>query len=427
MGLLYLPSGKTETTVKSGIISNYNPQQVVEYNATSSRDYFNESKHPRYPLVTQPFGAIQYPHKASPTIVEYEEEFQIAVQATKSATDWLFTLIDGVTTVSLDIIDSEYKDDKRIFTVSSSQNTEGLFDLQMNCSESDDYQTHAVKIVEEKTYPFTFVQISDAHFPTYFGTGINTTEINLEEIEKIRLLEPDFVLCTGDLVQGPQLMFFNPETGKPMSMQSQVRLGLWALDLLEIPVYYIAGNHEFSPSNLLPDDLTEAWHKYLGPLRYQNFNYLDWSFVGFGTDFPGLYPEEKNALKAILNEEAGKANILYYHFDFDGDATELINQYPIEVGLYGHRHEDTGELREGTIENYYSGDTFYHLQGPLYGRYFSLFTINNATGLTLNDTLHNFVLKPYTPEKTNANSILFTLGILFVMTLNIRRKRRRKN
>ncbi|MHA2255209.1 MAG: metallophosphoesterase family protein [Candidatus Heimdallarchaeaceae archaeon] len=398
--------------------------QVDKYNATSSRDYFNESKHPRYSLVTQPFGMIQYPHKAFPTIIEFDEEFNIAIQATKSATDWLFTLIDGTTSVNLEIIDSEYLDDQRIFTVSPSQNTEGLYDLQLNCSEGDDYQTHAVKIIEEKIYPYTFVQISDVHFPTYYGTGINTTEINLEEIEKIRLLNPDFVICTGDLVQGPQLMFFNPETGKAMNMKSQIRLGLWALDLLDTPVYYVAGNHEFSPSNLVPDDLTEAWHHYLGPFRYQNFDYLDWSFVGFGSDSPGLFAEEKDALKGILNGVAGKANVLYYHFDFSGDATELFNKYPIEIGIYGHHHEVTGELRSTSVEIYYKGDTLYHLQGPLYGRYFELFTINNETSLTLNDTLHNFILEPYTPEKTSSSAYLVILSTIFVISLNFRRKRR---
>ena len=425
MSSLYLQTGIKEVNAK--LSNNDGFQfQVDQYNATSSRDYFNESKHPRYPLVTQPFGMIQYPHKAFPTIIEYDEEFKIAIQATKSATDWLFTLIDGTTSVNLEIIDSDYKDDQSIFTVSPSQNTEGLYDLQLNCSEGDDYQTHAVKIIEEKQYPYTFVQISDAHFPTYFNTGINSTEINLEEIEKIRLLNPDFVICTGDLVQGPQLMFLNPETGKPMSMKSQIRLGLWALDLLNIPVYYIAGNHEFSPSNLVPDDLIESWHYYFGPRRYQNFDYLDWSFVGFGTDFPGLFADEMDAIKGILNEVAGKANVLYYHFDFAGDATELINKYPIEVGIYGHRHEDTGELRSTSVEIYYSSDTLYHLQGALYGRYFELFTINNETSLTLNNTLHNFILEPYTPEKTSTSAYLVMLSAIFVISFNIRKKRRNK-
>ncbi|NPD89148.1 MAG: hypothetical protein HGN29_10515 [Asgard group archaeon] len=424
MGSLYLQTGIIGVNAETRNNNNFQ-LQVDQYNATSSRDFFNESKHPRYPLVTQPFGMIQYPHKAFPTIVKFDEEFRIAIQATKSAEDWLFTLIDGSTSITLEIIDSEYRNDQRIFTVISSQNTEGLYDLQMNCSEGDDYQTHAVNLIEEKKYPYTFVQISDAHFPTYFATGINTTEINLEEIEKIRQLNPDFVICTGDLVQGPQLMFLNPETGKPMSMKSQLRLGLWALDLLNVPVYYIAGNHEFSPSNLVPDDLTEAWHYYLGPLRYQNFDYLDWSFVGFGTDSPGLYADEKDAIKGILNEVAGKANVLYYHFDFSGDATELINKYPIEVGIYGHRHEDTGELRDTSIEIYYGVDTLYHLQGSLYGRYFELFTINNETSLTLNNTIHNFILEPYTPEKTRTSAYLVVLSAFFVLSLNIRRKRRK--
>lgn len=417
----------TQTSIRGFDIELPNKEIKLEngsYYASSPYDFFNESKHPRYPLVTRPFGIIQYPNKAHPIIVEYDEEFEIIVEVPKSSKDFVIKLINGSTTIDLTITDSKYKEDKRYFTVVPTTNIEGLYDLQLNCSEGDDYQTHSVKIMEEKKYPFTFVQISDLHFPTYFETGINTTEINLQEIEKIRALNPDFIICTGDLMQGPQLLFLNPEGGT-MSGESQLKLGLWALDLLNLPVFLIAGNHEISQSGLVPDNLEENWYKFMGPLRYQSFDFLDWSFVGFGSSFEGLNLNEKESIDNILNLVANNANILYYHFDFNGDATRFINKFPIEVALYGHYHEDNGTIRETNEQYYFIDDTLYHLEGPLYGRYFTLFTVNNQTSLSAKNETYNFVLRPYTPTKTNAPSyIIFLLSsMVIVIALKVRKRK----
>jgi len=394
------------------------------YYASSPYDFFNESKHPRYPLVTRPFSIIQYPNKAHPAIIEYNEEFEVIIEVPRSSNDWVLKLINGTTSIDLDVTNSKYKEDKRYLTVLPTNNVEGLYDLQLNCSEGDDYQTHSVKIMEEKKYPFTFVQISDLHLPTYFETGINTTEINFQEFEKIRALNPDFIICTGDLMQGPQLLFLNPEGGT-MSGESQLKLGLWALDLLNIPVFLIGGNHEFSQSGLVPDNLEENWYRFMGPLRYQSFNILDWSFVGFGSSFEGLDLDEKESLDSILNSVANNANILYYHFDFNGDATRFINKFPIEVALYGHLHEDNGTIRETNEQFYTLDNTLFHLEGPLYGRYFTHFTVNNQTSLSAKNETYNFVLRPYTPTKTNAPSyITFIFSSMIIAIILKLRKRK---
>ena len=394
------------------------------YYASSPYDFFNESKHPRYPLVTRPFSIIQYPNKAHPAIIEYNEEFEVIIEVPRSSNDWVLKLINGTTSIDLDVTNSKYKEDKRYLTVLPTNNVEGLYDLQLNCSEGDDYQTHSVKIMEEKKYPFTFVQISDLHLPTYFETGINTTEINFQEFEKIRALNPDFIICTGDLMQGPQLLFLNPEGGT-MSGESQLKLGLWALDLLNIPVFLIGGNHEFSQSGLVPDNLEENWYRFMGPLRYQSFNILDWSFVGFGSSFEGLDLDEKESLDSILNSVANNANILYYHFDFNGDATRFINKVPIEVALYGHLHEDNGTIRETNEQFYTLDNTLFHLEGPLYGRYFTHFTVNNQTSLSAKNETYNFVLRPYTPTKTNAPSyITFIFSSMIIAIILKLRKRK---
>ncbi|MHA2358545.1 MAG: metallophosphoesterase family protein, partial [Candidatus Heimdallarchaeaceae archaeon] len=252
---LLVPSITFQSKVTTG--KNQETQEFFEmkfdsFNATSPWEFFNESKHPRYPLVARPFGILQYPHKGYPVIAEFNEEFNVVVNTTQSASDWILTIINQNDTVGLTILNSVFKDNMWVHTVLPSEQIVGLYDLQLNCSTGDDYQTHAVKLVEEKTYPFNFVHISDTHFPAYW-TDYNTTEINLNEYEKIKALNPDFVIITGDFIQGPSWYFVNPVNGRPMNAEPQLKLALWATDLLNLPVYLIHGNHDYSDSTLMND------------------------------------------------------------------------------------------------------------------------------------------------------------------------------
>ncbi|MCG3216576.1 MAG: metallophosphoesterase [Candidatus Heimdallarchaeota archaeon] len=383
-------------------------------NATSSTDFFNESKHPRYPLVNRPFGMIQYPNKANPVIVSFGDSFEIIVNSSVETEEWILILTNGTFSIDLDIQNTVFEEDFWYLSAEPSLQIEGLYDLQLNCSEGDDYQTHAVKIVEGKTYPITFVQVSDLHFPTYIGTGINTTEVNLLLFEEIRNLNPDFILCTGDLTQGPQWWFLNPETGRPMSGESQLRLGLWALDLLNLPVFYIHGNHEFSQTSLVPDNLEDVWYKYLGPIRYQNFTYLDWSFFGFGSSFEGLSQKEMDDFNSMVEKECNNANVFYYHSNFAKQSASVISKYPIEVAISGHSH-DRGI--------YFSGETLYVDAGALmYGDY-SVYSIEDETTINVNGDSYDFdPLILYTPERTESYSFLAVILTAFILLPIFRRK-----
>jgi len=393
---------------------------IRSYDATSPYDFFNESKHPRYPLVNRPFGMIHYPNKANPVIISYGENFTIIVNASSATSDWEFILTNESITIDLDIINSEFKEDFWHFSVEPSLQIEGLYDMQLNCSSGEDYQTHAVNIVEEKEYPFTFLQVSDMHFPTYLGTNVNSTEVFFEELETIKTLDIDFVLCPGDLQQGPQWLFLNPEDGRPMSGESQLKLGLWALDLLNLPIYYIHGNHEFSQSTLVPDNLEDVWYKYLGPTRYQNFTYLDWSFLGFGSSFEGLTQKEIDSFKSIVKEECNKANVLYYHSDFAYQATSIISQFPIEIALFGHTHQPNTNPTDYTV---------YHDAGAFFQGEYSILSVIDATTIEIGSQTFNFSpLKQYTPDETTSYSFFVTLiPVLFIIPILTRKAKRKSS
>ena len=394
---------------------------IDSYYATSPHDFFNESKHPRYALVNRPFGMIHYPNKANPVIVSYGENFTIIVNASSSTTDWEFILTNGSFNIDLDIINSEFKENYWHITTEPSLQVTGLFDLQLNCSTGDDYQTHTVNIVEAKEYPFSFLQVSDMHFPTYIDTNVNSTQVFFDELATLKSLDLDFVLCLGDLQQGPQWLFLNPVDGRPMSGESQLKLGLWALDFLELPVYYIMGNHEVSQTTLVPDNLKEVWHKYLGPTRYQNFSYLDWSFFGFGSSMDYLLSQsEADAFNSIIEQESNKANVLYYHYNFDYQASSMLVKYPIEVALSGHTHQPN------VIETDY---TVYNDAGAFYQGEYSVLTITDATTIEIEGQTFDFSpLKQYTPEKSASYSFFVTIiSVLFVIPVVVKKRKKRIN
>ena len=375
----------------------------LTYTATSTNECFNETSFPRYNLAARPFGMIKSPNKVTPSIKLVGESITIKASGTPDITNWNFTLIEGNVSFSLDVVESNFEDDVWTFKTTPEIQRSGLYDLQLNCSAGDDYQTHAIQFLDERNYPFTFVHISDLHFP-FYSPDINTTDIALNALIDIQTLDPDFIVVTGDLIQGPTLILVDPDTGKSMRAEIQFRLGIWYLDLFNLPVFYVHGNHEFSQSTLVPDNLKTQWYRYFGPTRYHNFTYLDWTFVGFGSSFEGLSQTELDNVSEILAQNSNDSTVLYYHYDFQSQATSLIKKYPIELTLYGHLHSQ---------DMFLSKDTLYHQQAPLFYGAFSSLSINNATCLTVHSQTFNFELSPYIPPIPEETTPLTTETGLF--------------
>ena len=410
LSIIYNTNYSSYALDNSDHISGNLPIINAQYNATSPTDYFNETIYPRYALATRPIGMIKYPNKVNPSIVTYGKEIKLIVSGSSETTNWNFTLIDDNISLSLDIISSDYVENKWHFTTLPEIERQGLYDLQLNCSTGDDYQTHAVQILEEQQYPFTFVHISDSHFPAYYE-DFNTTSINLETIEDIKAVDPDFIIHTGDLIQGPTMYFLNPETGKQMSSEMQYKLSLWALDLFDKPVFFIYGNHEFIASSLIPDDPKTQYYKYFGDVIYQNFSYLDWSFVGYGAEWPGLSQTDYDAVFNILTQNSDGATVLYYHYDFAGHATNLLKKFPIELALSGHIHHE---------ELYMQKNTLYHVQAPLFEHAFTLFTILNETSLDVDAQIFNFELVPYVPPTPiETTTTPYAFGSLLIIIFSV--------
>ncbi|MHA1686482.1 MAG: metallophosphoesterase family protein, partial [Candidatus Heimdallarchaeaceae archaeon] len=262
------------------------------------------------------------------------------------------------------------------------------------------------------SYPFTFVHISDPHFPAYTESeDINTTAINLQKIEEIRKQKPDFAICTGDIIQGPTLVFKNPTTGKSLAAEVQLKLALWALDKLDVPVFIIAGNHDYEQSSLLPDNPKEVWKKYMGG-PFVNFSYLDWSFVGFGSSFDGLSESEMQELNGILSSYDYTPITLFYHYNFRSQATSVINKHTVVIALYGHIHQEKLYMKNGTL---------YHCQDTLFHKEYSTFYILNSTSAKFMAKIYNFgqiLISPTFTSKTALEPWIFAVSLTIVPLYN---------
>ncbi|MCG3220929.1 MAG: metallophosphoesterase [Candidatus Heimdallarchaeota archaeon] len=395
-----------------------NISSSLEYYTTSPIEYFNETKHPRYNLVAQPIDLIVSPNKGSPVIAEFNENFTVTINSADLPDNWELYLVNTDNEVDLEILDHYNSDDGRVLTVQPSLNVAGLYDLQFNSSTGDDYQTHSVKIVEEKEYPFKFLHLSDSHFPCY--GEINTTDINLKYIEYIKTLDLDFVIFTGDLIEGgPAWLFVNPEDDKPLAAEIQLRLGLWALDLLDLPVYIVGGNHDLDDSPILPDNPRQIWEKYLGENPIIKFEYLDWMYVGYSVTDNGLSSSQYTFVKEVIGaaDSNNIPSVMFYHSNYASQASDIRKLYSIEVMLYGHEHD----------ERLYTKDhTLYHCEAPMFENSSSIFIVMNGTSMSLDDIVYDFsLLLQETSESSFSRFLILVLVPLFVLCL-IKKRTKKK-
>ncbi len=410
----------TISMISSSIGNIQNNQTTIELAdyASSPTEYFNETQHPRYNLVARPLDIILEPHKGIPLILEYNDTFKVILNSSFLPLDFNLTLINDLNTVELEILNSYEGPETALLNVKPMDNIEGLYDLQLNSTTVEDYQTHCVKIVKEKKYPFKFLHLSDSHFPSYSGT--NTTDIDLSNIEELKNSGADFAIFTGDLIEGGSAWdFVNPVDDKPLAAEIQLKLGLWALDLLNMPVYIIGGNHDLDSSTVLPDEPEEIWIKYLGSALYPiiHFELIDWVFIGYSATRDGISDESYLFVDGVL--DAGDRNenpcVLYYHSDYQNQPSNLRNRNRIEVMLYGHEHNE---------ELYVQDYTLYHCEAPLFYNGSSLFTVLNKTHLSLNDVIYDFTLSLQPPtESTYSPYLLFGIIPLFVASIIFRKKK----
>jgi len=181
----------------------------------------------------------------------------------------------------LDILEIHKSNNMWLLTVSVPPGTpEELYNLtvilDVDNTRYSSTRPRAVKVLTEFPNSFTFAHVTDFHLgdPRGFRENINQTigwKSIKKCIEEINLLQPDFVVISGDLVYGQLYPYeYSREYEKCFEM----------LQLFDVPTFLCPGNHD--GYNRFREDGLDFWKTYFGPLYY-SFDYGDYHFTAINS------------------------------------------------------------------------------------------------------------------------------------------------
>ncbi len=175
-------------------------------------------------------------------------------------------------------------------------------------------------------------------------TGGMQPGIFKQAIDKVNLMQPEFVVSVGDLIDG-------------YTEDSTIWNAQWdefdaIVKNLDMPFYYLPGNHDASNKLMI-----EAWHKRLGK-DYYHFKYKDVLFLALNTDElegGGIGLEQVAYAKKVLAENQDvKWTLVFMHRplwsygDRSGydDIEKALGKRPYTV-FSGHHHHYRYKMQNG--------------------------------------------------------------------------------
>jgi 3',5'-cyclic AMP phosphodiesterase CpdA len=198
-------------------------------------------------------------------------------------------------------------------------------------------------------------------------TGGNRQEVFQEAVYKLNLVQPDFVMSVGDLQEG--------YTSDPRLITSFWRTFTSFVEQLEMPFFYVPGNHDLaSPA------LREEWKRRFGR-NYYHFVYKEVLFLCLDSeDRPGgaVGPEQRAYFRRVLAENRSvRWTFVFLHrplWTYTGDTGWAEMDALLEDRAYtifaGHNHRYFKIDRRGR-EHFILATTGggSRLRGPGYGEF----------------------------------------------------------
>jgi len=231
------------------------------------------------------------PRSAMPVMVRPHDLFVITVSLAQPAADWEATLDTAydrvVESFSLPVREAHYFQERETWRVQvqvPETATPELYNLTVTATFGGGWaavtEPRAVSVVSAFKSNFSFVHLTDFHIgdPRGFTEDINKTlgwKAAKKSIDEINLLNPDFVLISGDLVFG-QLY--------PFEYAFEYRTCHDILQRFQVPTYLVPGNHDGYIQ--CGQDGLVFWERFFGP-RYYSFDYGSYHFTAVNSyDWP---------------------------------------------------------------------------------------------------------------------------------------------
>ncbi len=331
---------------------------------------------------------IVYPLFSMPIILAEESNFTAMVNFSGSPDSWECTISTAYDSVyeefSLPIEGIGYNATTNIWSLSV-QVPYGVDDDLYNITitakgdwgASRAEEPRAVSIVKEFKDSFSFAHLTDFHIGDPRGLKVDISKTigwkaARKSVEEINLLNPDFVIITGDLVFG-QLY--------PFEYSIEYRKCYEILQQFDVPTFLCPGNHDGYIQ--LGQDGFKLWKEFIGPLYYSfdygkchftSVNSYDWpamsrwaiSYVPF--QWGGNIGEEqmKWIEKDLQHSTNAKARFIMLHHNplwetkndsllknknYTGRAKllGLIEKYDVNAVFAGHVHYDNVTTQNDTL------------------------------------------------------------------------------
>jgi len=184
------------------------------------------------------------------------------------------------------------------------------------------------------TSTFRFAVIGDR-------TGGYVGEVFEQIIDEVKLFDPDFVICVGDLIEG--------YTEDTLVLHAQWDTIVENVSKFSCPFYYVAGNHDIQNERD-----RSIYKKRTGYNRYYSFDYNKSHFIvldntmTYWTAPEDMDDEQIEWLRADLEHSSEKENIfVLYHiptylYALENDTVDLLaglfEQYHVTTVFTGHHH-----------------------------------------------------------------------------------------
>jgi len=215
-----------------------------------------------------------------------------------------------------------------------------------------------LKIQVEETNPWSNLKLNNQSRNFQFAvitdrTGGHRPGVFQQAVNKLNLLQPEFVVSVGDLIEG-----YTEDRGQ------------WALEWaefqskvnqLEMPFFYVPGNHDISNSGMEAN-----WKRKFGR-TYFDFRYQDVLFLALNSEDPpnskpyGFGAEQQAWLRKVLAENAdARWTFVFMHkpaWTYPDDDPQATGWTAIEESLLvgnrnftvfaGHKHNYGRYVRNG--------------------------------------------------------------------------------
>jgi 3',5'-cyclic AMP phosphodiesterase CpdA len=317
---------------------------------------------------------IQRPLLNIPTIVTVGDTMTIECEEDPGTSGWAAELIKDDLVVPLSVLGSTYDASTlwwEIEVLVPAVSVYELYDLVVTADGGiEDTTWNAVRVIPELKDDYYFVHITDSHLVTHLyyyesGADTDTSEIDdlREVINDINIINPEFVLFTGDIINEGELEEF---LDKRYYTRTQA-----LLTEFEVPVYLASGNHDIGGWDDSPPPDGNArrnWWRFFGwkrcdspppgaPWYTQNYsfhygpvhyigleayiNYDGWRYGTYGGK--SFTSGQMQWLGDEIDANPGSAaHVLFYHRDFSNQIN--LNSLGADMALWGHTHRNDDDF-----------------------------------------------------------------------------------